>query len=121
MQRKTVDQRHRSDGQHREDAGQPQGQSRAGHVSAVQADQAHQVVQDQDRQRPQANGAEQQQPGVHLAELRRVGGGAAHQHQDDQQQAQQRQRRQPALAARQPTNQSGHERHSLASRQSSER
>ena len=121
MQREAVDQCHRGHGQHRKDPGQPQRQARARHVLAVQANQPDQVVQNQEGQRAQADGAEQQQPGIHLPELRRVGGGAAHQYQDDQQQAQQRQRRQPALTASQPANQSGHSYHSLASRQSSEK
>jgi hypothetical protein len=93
VQRKSVDQRHRRDGQHRENARQPQGQTRAGDPVAIQAYQSDQVVQNQDGQGAQSDGADQQQPRVHLPELGRVGGGAAHQHQDDQQQAQQQQDR----------------------------
>jgi hypothetical protein len=51
IQRKAVDQRHRSDGQHGKDPGQAQGQSARRAPTAVQAEQTDQIVQNQDGQR----------------------------------------------------------------------
>jgi hypothetical protein len=121
VQGEAVDQRHRGDGQRGEDARQAQGQARSGGPAAVQPDQPEQVVENQRRQCAQPNGADQQQPEIHLPKLSGIGGGATHQRQNDHQRAQQQQSRGQAFAAGQAPDQSGHVNHSLANRQSSDR